>query len=1032
MNPLLYGAMRVAGNVIWQTDLQEHSHTESAGGKGGGGGDEVTTYTYSASFAVRLCEGPVDDITKIWANGRLIFGQGSDAKVDVPVKFYYGTEEQLPDPTMEAVLGVGNVPAYRGVVYAVFTDWDLSQFGNVIPNLNFEVVQSAGSIPWRVSTFDGFPSGNTSAWLDTETEEILVGRYYAPSSGTLAYEEKRYTLQGEQVGETYTVGLVDEIRGRFGLQVEGSATNAPILMAQDSPDEGGVTDGWYYRGQFVGHVNSDPGDFAPVPGYGVFANGSVLNGYLYGTCDGPTFGASAVARWPLLDSGVPSTRADRAWLIPAYALGDDINFAPGDNGKLYVATGGNGDPEMPILWELSADLEVLRDWTPTDLAAVIEGGGANWTRAHDFIIYNQMLVVPTGTLNFYKLSAWRLGTWEFVGEMDVGPNPAGPQQIVRLGNTAYGIGTDGVFSLAPPIYPVTLASIVADLSRRSGLADTDFDVTQLEEDLVDGYLVTQQGPTRGMLQPLRDAYFFDAVESDDVVKFVKRGNAIAAEIPDDDLAAHTPDEEVPPILATVRMQEVDLPATVNVDYVNAAADYQTGTQRARRITTQSEAEVSLNLLISMTDEKAKSVADIQLYSAWLERNRHAFRTAMKWARLEPTDVVRIQGKEMRITNKKRRTPGVLLFDAVAHRSQVYTHAGHGAAAGEGMETIVVEPRQPTTLVLFDLPLGTDADIENGLYAGVRPTGTGTWPGASIFKSSDSGNTYQSIAAITAASTLGTASTVLGDFVGGNTVDEANSVTVVLSSGSLASVTYAALLNGANRAVLGDEVFGFRSATLVAENTYVLSGLLRGRRGTEWAMGSHATGETFALLSTLVRIDAPFSELGSERLYKAVTSGAAIVDAASQAFTNNGRSLKPYAPVHVRGGPIAVSGSFDGTVQIDWTRRTRIGGAWLDLTDVPLSEVAERYIVEVWDSTYTQCAGAPLGDGEGGDDLTTHEPTVKYPAAWQVTDFGALQKNIYVTVAQRGAYGIGPRARGVIPGLGAADTAPLNPVPPYGS
>src|SRR5690606_16562023 len=48
--PKLFGTMRVAGTVIWATDLRE-TKKKSGGGKGQ---PSVTTYSYSASFAVAL------------------------------------------------------------------------------------------------------------------------------------------------------------------------------------------------------------------------------------------------------------------------------------------------------------------------------------------------------------------------------------------------------------------------------------------------------------------------------------------------------------------------------------------------------------------------------------------------------------------------------------------------------------------------------------------------------------------------------------------------------------------------------------------------------------------------------------------------------------------------------------------------------------------------------------------------------------------------------------------------------------------
>ena len=68
--PRLWGRMRVAGQVIWATDFEE-KHDRHAGGKGGGGGGaKVRTYSYFANFAVALCEGEIDRIGRVWADGK--------------------------------------------------------------------------------------------------------------------------------------------------------------------------------------------------------------------------------------------------------------------------------------------------------------------------------------------------------------------------------------------------------------------------------------------------------------------------------------------------------------------------------------------------------------------------------------------------------------------------------------------------------------------------------------------------------------------------------------------------------------------------------------------------------------------------------------------------------------------------------------------------------------------------------------------------------------------------------------------------
>ena len=54
--------------------------------------------------------------------------------------FYPGTDTQDPDPTIEADMGVGDTPAFRGWSYVVFSRLALERFGNMIPNMMFEVV----------------------------------------------------------------------------------------------------------------------------------------------------------------------------------------------------------------------------------------------------------------------------------------------------------------------------------------------------------------------------------------------------------------------------------------------------------------------------------------------------------------------------------------------------------------------------------------------------------------------------------------------------------------------------------------------------------------------------------------------------------------------------------------------------------------------------------------------------------------------------------------------------------------------------
>ena len=96
--------------------------------------------------------------------------------------------------------------------------------------------------------------------------------------------------------------------------------------------------------------------------------------------------------------------------------------------------------------------------------------------------------------------------------------------------------------------------------------------------------------------------------------------------------------------------------------------------------------------------------------------------------------------------------------------------------------------------------------------------------------------------------FGTVTVPAADFTGGNVFDEANSLTVrLVGDQTLESVTSFAIFNGANAALVGDELLQFRNAVEIEAGKYRLSGLLRGRLGTEWAIGGHVAGERFVLI-----------------------------------------------------------------------------------------------------------------------------------------------------------------------------------------
>ncbi|WP_416909122.1 MAG: phage tail protein [Polymorphobacter sp.] len=139
--PFVFGRMRVAGNVIWSSGIDEQ--VDSAGG--GKGGPATNQYSYSSSFAVGLTARHIAGIGRIWADGRMIRDGDGVWSLPVQMRLHLGSEQQLPDPLIAAAEGDGLAPAYRGLAYAVFEDLPLADFGNRIPNLSFEVIADDGA-----------------------------------------------------------------------------------------------------------------------------------------------------------------------------------------------------------------------------------------------------------------------------------------------------------------------------------------------------------------------------------------------------------------------------------------------------------------------------------------------------------------------------------------------------------------------------------------------------------------------------------------------------------------------------------------------------------------------------------------------------------------------------------------------------------------------------------------------------------------------------------------------------------------------
>jgi hypothetical protein len=166
----VWGRARVAGQVIWATRFLE-TISRSGGGKGTPR-PRTDSYSYTVSLAVALCEGVIAGVGRVWADGMEI-----DAR-RLSMRVYPGDEAQLPDPKIEAVEGSGLAPAFRGIAYVVIEDLPLGDYGNRVPQLNFEVLRHAavpGGLDDVVQAVALIPGTGEYA-LATEPVRMIEGR----------------------------------------------------------------------------------------------------------------------------------------------------------------------------------------------------------------------------------------------------------------------------------------------------------------------------------------------------------------------------------------------------------------------------------------------------------------------------------------------------------------------------------------------------------------------------------------------------------------------------------------------------------------------------------------------------------------------------------------------------------------------------------------------------------------------------------------------------------------------------------------
>lgn len=948
--PRMYGTVGLEGSqIIWleHNKLKEKVKKKKSGGKGGGGGTVTKTYSYYATFALMLCQGEVAGVRRIWCGDKLIYNAGSDDLETIIAsnqaakgwKLYRGTDDQLPDPRYEADVGVGNAPAFRGYTYIAFYDFALADYSNTLQAAQFkvELVGESDFVGLRQIGKFAQPVTMNEASSIVMVKDNLISYAFDPGDTRPGYGDIA-------AYQTRTVRAND---GVAVSQVKSPAYVRPILLAFNIPvgNVGTTTWCWHYT----------------------------VNTAVIITSNTPEIGAPVQYLPYVLDSQLwlsLSVTSDRAWI-----------FRRRTNSAWYYEAVDNLGVILETGELLNADLSpYTADLYPNGFAdngtiAVEEGGEAIWLK-HTAFVSSQIKYFARSGQNFV-LSAE-------AADVDTSSNQYGMAAangicaLVYRDHVVTVTRTQKVVSTKP-----SLAVVLGSECIQSALiTEGDLNLSMLTQQIT-GYRVSG-GTIRSVIEPLQGAYPFDVVPSGYKIKFVPRGQAPVATIPWEDLAAANGDETGDSLLYS-REMDSQLPQRVTITALSSTREYGSSTQSSPGRTSTSAVNIEQrDIPLVLSDDEIAQMAEKLEMLRWLERDDYSGPSLPPiYLALEPSDVVLVKAKfgdiELRLTEVNYESDGRLTCKAKPNSAAIYTSRAVGSPSPGPDGTVPLDG--PSMALLLDIPLVDEAVQNSPGYVGVMTGFTDGWPGGVLVRSNDDGQTWTDIQAFVGKATVGTVATALP--ASNCTVIDYRAVSVLLVSGALESVTRDQMLSGMNYAAYGVdgrwEIVRFMTAPLQADGTYLVSGFVRGERGTEWATGLHQPGDYFVLLDDPDNafIGAPVEAIGLSRLYRAVTSGASIDDSSDVTFAYRGVNLECLSPVYARGTRDG-SSNFTGT----FTRRSRLSSSWWTNGVVaPVGETTESYEIDVMQGATVKRT------------ISVTSSAWSYSAADQTSDFGSPQSSI---------------------------------------
>jgi len=520
---------------------------------------------------------------------------------------------------------------------------------------------------------------------------------------------------------------------------------------------------------------------------------------------------------------------------------------------------------------------------------------------------------------------------------------------------------------------VPVSDAIATIWGLTGRSQDEIDTSGVDDadgifkDTIGGWSIVGPTSVREALRPLLISAAVRVRESEGKLFFFTQGSESTVTIETADLAARTRGNDAPRLFRGHDPTPIDMPTRAEVSFIEIGKNYQRGTAIDRGVVSNASGNtLTIEVPIAMTAGQGRKVARLNLWNTITQRIRGIWHLPPKYLELVVGDVALIdvpssndpdetdaERFRVLVDNIERGNDWVLVCRGFVEDTGPSTISGDTDASDDPpAQDDELDDASFSKLVIEDLPPLADSTANRpGLVWGTcLAERDSKFRGAALYESVD-GVTFTSVATVPVEAKIGSASTVLSDGPTG-WIDAASAVDIVIFEGDLSSVTEAQLLGGSNVALLGDEIIGFQTATLVGGAVYRLSNLLRGLRNTEFATTTHELDERFLLIeSTTVRfLDFNLSGRGTTRTYKAVPASGSLVDAVPTTITREARNSIPLSPSAVSASKVT-PGTNEDTL-FEWLRRTRRIHNWWDWSAGILDEDEETYELDFYeDNTF---------------------------------------------------------------------------------